>query len=112
MYSPDPDDLGEPPMSAELVRVADAMMPFNRERFEEAAKEMSTVMARIASVMRDAAATLLASDAFRRFSASFNKPREHRSAHRHAGTRDHRLRYAPARRDLPLGERTAAKALG
>lgn len=36
--------------------------------------------------------------------------RSRRSGHRHRGTRDWRLRHAPARRDLPLGERTLAKA--
>ena len=35
--------------------------------------------------------------------------RRRRSGHRHRGTRDWQLRYAPARKDLPLGQRTLAK---
>lgn len=32
-----------------------------------------------------------------------------RTGHRHYGTRDHKLRYTPARKDVPLGQRTMAK---
>lgn len=52
-----------------------------------------------------------ASDAIRAFgiAARLVRIRKHRSGHRHRGTVDWRLRYAPARKDVPLGMRTQAK---
>jgi hypothetical protein len=71
----------------------------------EVFEKYSDVMVKMQPVMKRAAEQISA------IAALFNPPK-HRSGHRHAGTRDHRLRYTPARKDIPLGLRTVTKARG
>jgi hypothetical protein len=111
-YTPSPDDLAEPVMPADWVRVADQVMPFNQERLIEQAttaqQEFSTAMERLRGVLETSTTQIRA--LVDRLASLSRLDGYHRTGHRHAGTRDHALRFAPGRRDLPLGERTAAKA--
>lgn len=109
-YSPSREDLNELPMPPEWVAVADGVMPFNQERMVElaasAAREFNEAIIRVTVVLRDHMTPVLV----RLAAANIRSlARRRRTGHRHAGTADHRLRYAPARRDVPLGRRTAAK---
>lgn len=110
-YTPRPDHLDPEPMAEEWREVADAVLPFNRERMREradaAVSDLTNTMIRFTVVLRDAA-----TPALERLAAAlraFRPPRARRSGHRHRGTRDHSLRYAGGRKDVPLGRRTVSK---
>jgi hypothetical protein len=67
-YTPSVDDLGDEPMSDEVKRVADGVLPWNRERMAELNTEFAAQMAefnaalqRIAAAMSEAMRPLLAS---------------------------------------------------